>query len=406
MLLHGDIPSGLEGTIDRQSTPARLLEVRGYLPGLDVLRGLAVAGVVVFHAFDNADYRVDHAGLDVALVRFAALGKLGVYLFFILSGFLITTILLKQQDRPDFYKNFYIRRALRILPIYLLLLLVLKSFGLVHWRFVLACLLFIANMARLVHSQTNEYGALWTLAVEEQFYLLWPTAVRRLRSSRRLLAAALAGCVLAPIFRIAMNLHNLSTYTFLPTNMDSLLYGAVCAILIQNGTIHAGNIQRIGRLLLVVGACFFLPYAYLFCFAQMPPQTSWAWALWDAFGRLDPFCFFVAGVFFSVQGAQNPGPAHAGGFTRHLMFFGYISYGLYLVHPLLFSVYDRLVAGRFLGGFRTGFGLLTLRFLVVSAASVAAATLSRRYFEQLFLVRKRALAPYRGESRATTETVA
>ncbi len=381
------------------SSDAEPLRLHVHMPGLDILRGLAVAGVVVFHGFANGGFDTAHSGFATVFIQIVSLGKLGVYLFFILSGFLITSILLKQRDRPDFYKNFYIRRALRILPVYLLLLLVLKASGLVHWRFVAACLLFVANMARLVHSHTNEYGALWTLAVEEQFYLLWPTAVRRLRSPGVLLGAALAGCALAPLLRIALNLRDVSTYTFLPTNMDSLLYGALCAILIASGRLHAGNLRPAIRLLVGFGAIFLVPYVHLFCFHAFPPQTSWPFALWDAFGRLDPFCFFAAGVLLSVEAAQRTQLAPTAALSRFLVFLGYISYGLYLVHPLLFGVYDRLAAGTALGGFHTGFALLAVRFLAVSAASAAVAFLSRRYFEQLFLERKAALAPYRSEAR-------
>ncbi len=386
--------------------PRKPLEVRGYLPGLDVLRGLAVAGVVVFHGFTNAGYRTGQAGLDVVFIRLAAAGQFGVSLFFVLSGFLITTILLKQQDRPDYYRNFYIRRALRILPVYLLLLVVLKSFGLVHWHFVLACLLFIANMARLVHSHPYEYGVLWTLAVEEQFYLLWPTVVRLCRDLRLLRNLTIAGCILAPVCRIALDLRGISTYLLLPTNMDALLYGALCAILIRTGALHGGNIRRVTVGLFAVGSVLLPPCLYLFCFSPLVRQANWVALVWDAFGRLDPFCLFLAGVLFSVRRAQAQFPGRLSLPARVCIFLGYISYGLYLVHPLLFTVYDRLAAGTALDGFHTGFALLLVRFVIVSAASVGLAALSRRYFEQLFLLRKRVLAPYRGESRAATETLA
>lgn len=178
------------------------------------------------------------------------------------------------------------------------MLVVLKAFGLVHWKFVLACLLFIANMAKLLGSSATEYGVLWTLAVEEQFYLLWPTFVRRLRG-RRLIVAILTGCVLAPLFRIALTLRGISTYLLLPTNMDALLYGALCAVLIVAGVLHRDNICRIRRVLFTAGLLLLAPYTY---WTAMPTVQGPAfWALWDGFARFDPFCLFVAGVLLSVE---------------------------------------------------------------------------------------------------------
>ena len=383
----------------RTATKPVPLQVHGYIPGLDVLRGLAVGSVVLFHAFANGGYRGPRGSASMRFVDLMILGKLGVYLFFTLSGFLITTILLKQQERPSYYKNFYIRRALRILPAYLLLLVVLKASGLVDWRFVLACLLFIANMAKLLHASATEYGVLWTLAVEEQFYLLWPTVVRRLRNPRTLLAVLVAGCVLAPLFRFALNLRGIGTYLLLPTNMDALLLGALAAVLVSTGAIHQDNIGRIIRVLLGLGFLFLAPYAYLYCFAAI--HSVALFALWDALGRLDPFCFFVAGVLVSIQRAQRGAAERSSRLSRLLEFLGYISYGLYLVHPLLFDLYDRVAAGSALGESRSRFSILVVRFAIVSVVSVLVATLSRRYYEQLFLRRKKGLAPYRGDTRET-----
>ncbi len=368
------------------------LETRGYVPGLDVLRGAAVAAVVIFHAFANSGYQSAHLTPAMFFVDLMSLGKLGVYLFFTLSGFLITGILLKEREKPRYYRNFYIRRALRILPAYLLMLVILKATGVVNWMFVVACLLFVANMAKLFHTTASQYGVLWTLAVEEQFYLLWPTLVNTLRRPRTLLYATLAGCALAPVLRLLLSLRHISTFLLLPTNMDALLYGALCALLLRSGGIHQENISAISRRLLLTGCIFLLPYAYLHCFPHA--FSLWGWAVWDALGRLVPYCFFVAAVLLSVQQAQQPGAVPRHPAARFLAFLGYISYGLYLVHPLLFALYDRLFAGSVLGGSHTSFALLTVRFLIVSSVSLLVATLSRRYYEQLFLRRKQALAPY------------
>jgi peptidoglycan/LPS O-acetylase OafA/YrhL len=107
----------------------------------------------------------------------------------VLSGFLISSILIDTAGKPDYYRKFYVLRALRILPAYLLILAVLKLDHVVSWRFILAAMLYIANMAGLVGARSGEYGALWSLAVEEQFYLVWPIIVRKLslRSLTRLI---------------------------------------------------------------------------------------------------------------------------------------------------------------------------------------------------------------------------
>jgi peptidoglycan/LPS O-acetylase OafA/YrhL len=383
----------------REDDEHKRLQLHGYIPGLDVLRGVAVGAVVVFHGFFKIGYPDDSLKPEAILVRLTDVGKQGVYLFFVLSGFLITSILLKQREKPDYYKNFYVRRALRILPAYLLLLVVLKALGVVHWKFVLACLLFVNNMGKLLHTRTGEYGALWTLAVEEQFYIVWPTFVQRLRRGSSLIVVLLLGCVLAPLLRVVMTLRGISDYTFAPTNMDMLLCGALCALLMERGVLHRGNIVRIYRRLFAVGLLLLAPYLYIECFYRFTSLR--VFSLWDAFGRYDLICIFVAGVLLAVERAQRPEAARRGPGARFLVFLGYISYGLYLVHPLLFDVYDRLTSGHALGQARTRFSMLLVRFVVVALVSVLTAAVSRRYYEQLFLQRKKQLAPYTGQSAAT-----
>lgn len=371
---------------------SRPIRLSGQIPGLDVLRGAAVIAVVIFHGFANSGYHGKPSAPSTIFVTLAELGKLGIYLFFNLSGFLITSILLRQREKPRFYRNFYVRRALRILPAYLLMLFVLKISGLITWWFVAACVLFVANMAKLMHASATEYGVFWTLAVEEQFYLLWPTLVHRLRRTRTLLIAILAGCALAPVLRIVLSLHNIGTFLLLPTNMDALLYGSLCALLLECGVIHTGNIRRIVVVLFATGLVLLLPYVYVSCFlVESSPRF---WAVWDAFGRFVPFCLFIGAVLLSVQQAQLHDRKARSPAARLFSFFGYVSYGLYLVHPLIFRLYDHIFLQTSLGASRTRFSMLFARFVTVGCVSLLLATLSRRYFEQLFLARKKELAPY------------
>src|SRR5258708_13773919 len=110
------------------------------------------------------------SGLSRGLVYLTSWGSGGVYFFYVLSGFLITGIILDGASKRDFYASFYRRRALRILPAYFLLLIVLKITNVVTWNFVLASLLFIANMAGFVGARTSEYGPLWWLAGAGQLH--------------------------------------------------------------------------------------------------------------------------------------------------------------------------------------------------------------------------------------------
>ena len=157
--------------------------IRPVMPELDTLRGIAVLGVFFLHAF-SWQYGGLHFG---ALGRFflAATqpGWIGVNLFFVLSGFLITGILLDSKGNPHFYRRFYTRRALRILPAYYALLLLLlllhsSSFGFVGLSFV-----YLANVTDLFGVACG-YGPLWSLAVEEHYYIFWPAVVHKLSTTR------------------------------------------------------------------------------------------------------------------------------------------------------------------------------------------------------------------------------
>ena len=94
-----------------------------------------------------------------------------------LSGFLITSLLIKDRESAAYYHDFYWKRALRILPVYLLCLAGVLLFVPGSARFALLALLFVANFARVFHVQPE--GPFWSLAIEEQFYIFWPTLVRR-----------------------------------------------------------------------------------------------------------------------------------------------------------------------------------------------------------------------------------
>src|SRR5437667_8960173 len=173
--------------------------LRPAMPELDSIRGIAILGVLFYHGL--------FWGIDLAPFSKAArlvltgmwVGRLGVDLFFVLSGFLITGLLLDSKERPDYYSRFYKRRALRILPAYLLTIVVLVLVSHSPWKFIVLSLLYLSNLTPLF-GVAMAYPVLWSLAVEEHFYFVWPAVVRLLKV-KDLAVCCLLIAVLSPVSR-------------------------------------------------------------------------------------------------------------------------------------------------------------------------------------------------------------
>ena len=206
----------------------------GRIPELDGLRGIAIGMVLLHHYFFQPIEAPPSTFLSY-LQAAARLGWSGVDLFFVLSGFLIGGILLDARQSTNYFRVFYTRRFLRIIPIYCVFLLLvlalsaLGTFGLTSdfsWMFDkrlpwLPHFLFLQNFWMAL---TTNFGALglgvsWSLAVEEQFYVTLPPLVRFL-SLRNLAFALAAGILFAPISRITLHAfapsHLVSWYTLMP----------------------------------------------------------------------------------------------------------------------------------------------------------------------------------------------
>ena len=224
----GPLPLTIAATAD----PARV-------EALDGLRGFAILAVVAFHAMF----------LDVGLLggarpaptdvypTLALLGWCGVDVFFVLSGFLITGILLRSKGAPGYFRNFYARRALRIFPLYYLVVGLLL-FGLgrpaTSGAEKASYLLYYQNVRyALVGEGSFDAARLvtWSLAIEEQFYLVWPTVVW-LCSRRALVGVCIAvvvGAIALRLWLLAGGLH--TTHFLTPCRLDTLAVGALLALL-------------------------------------------------------------------------------------------------------------------------------------------------------------------------------
>ena len=225
---------------------------------LDGLRGVAVLLVLLSHAIaEPLQYRI--IPLDSALKAVFNTGWIGVDLFFVLSGFLITGILLDTKGEPRWWSNFVARRALRIFPLYygaLILLFVILP-RLTHWSdpefavlqanqkwyWTYAVNLLIGLTSE--HSTPLHTGHLWSLSLEEQFYLIWPLVVW-VCSPGKLLRVCVLVAVSGLVFRVALVMHDpqaaLAVYLLTPGRLDALMIGAALAVVAR----APGGLARLG----------------------------------------------------------------------------------------------------------------------------------------------------------------
>ncbi len=213
------------------------------VPALDGLRGLAILMVFYFHTCSN--------GLLSPRSRlFSGMGWIGVDLFFVLSGYLVTGILLRESGSPTYYRDFYMRRILRIAPVYSLALLAILEIQpvfhsnmhgtgtqLTHpWLVTVLYCLNLSNLRSAFYPLEIPLASLyWSLAIEEQFYAIWPVTIRRLSSSRLLTVCAL-GILFSLALRCLPFTQHLNgvypnfIYRFTPFRLDGLLMGALIAV--------------------------------------------------------------------------------------------------------------------------------------------------------------------------------
>lgn len=239
-----------------------------YLPSLDGWRAVGVTMVLLGHAkLSRGVPSIIHKFLDRAVYA-----ELGVQIFFVLSGFLITIILIKTKEKfkTVFLKAFYIKRALRILPVFYLYLIILLLLNLLidldlSWRSFLWPLLFVNNFNLFDTPWLT--GHTWSLAVEEQFYLLWPLAFMLIPKKRWLfcLAIILAKVVLSVFWYVKPEFYNITLGPFL-SRSDALLTGCLCAILCFKGFFNPQQkIWTKSHLFVIAATVIYLIY---YCYNQ------------------------------------------------------------------------------------------------------------------------------------------
>jgi peptidoglycan/LPS O-acetylase OafA/YrhL len=297
-----------------------------------------VTGVFLFHAS----------------VPGAQLGWAGVELFYVISGFLITGGLLRSRKGPRYLRTFYLRRGLRILPIYwvaLLMAVVVSAarLGSDVFGFVPVYLLYAQNYYPQASSGFTEglrvLDHTWTLAIEEQFYWLWPLALL-LFSGKRLVGLVLVLFVSAPLMRLLLlsaTGNPFAVIATLPSQADGLAAGAALAILIDR-EVNGAALRRAGLVAFIVGAASTAALVIRSGLDAFALPTLWA---------ADPAnAFFLSSLALLFVGLVTMTVTSAGPLVRVLSFpplrgSGRISYGLYLYAPFALAAVQ--VVARLLG---------------------------------------------------------
>jgi peptidoglycan/LPS O-acetylase OafA/YrhL len=374
-------------------------ENRAFFPALDGLRAIALLMVFFQH---------------YAVIPW---GWTGVNIFFVLSGFLITGILFDTRDDPHRARNFYIRRTLRIFPLYYgVFLVLLLLWPLVHWQWTaswLAWPLYLGNFLIIRSPAVNQVGSVqelsahahlastlfprsnvflghfWSLCVEEQFYLFWPWIIFWVRSRRALLWICSVTVVLVPLLRLlaqntapAWMLQAELLYRVTPFQVDSLLLGGLVALLWRGA--NRQRLLTIARIFAPLCAVVAVVYLSVTVHASLPNwRLGYLYPSWRLTWGLCFINLFSAAV---IVCALHPGGAiYRTLHLRPLRWLGRISYGAYVLHDIPHNFYGDFcqLLGRHSHFMKVHVGLAGN--LLALICTILLAWLSFRFFESPFL---------------------
>jgi len=372
------------------------------LPALDGVRGLAILAVMFAHVYSQR-LPLPHVVRDVFHV-----GWCGVDLFFALSGFLITGILLDTRLCANYFRSFYARRFLRIFPLYysflLVALLVLphlvpaQAMPAKSDRWLYVC--YLANWQQLLHWPNHVLEHFWSLSVEEQFYFVWPMVVFLL-GPRRLLPVAL-GLELALLgvrsywpWAVGTDLATSAISGFV--RIDSLLLGAAAAVIVRQFQISRSIIRSLPG----IAALFFSTFLAgltLLGYRQREVFTQ-------SVGYAMLAVSFAALVLYAAISDGQPSWQQAAMRWKPLVLFGKYSYGIYVFHVPVFYLMDQ--SARHLPpvlrhSLAFSYSFIALKF----AVAFVIAALSYNFFEKRFLALKDRFAPVYRETPAAAIAVA
>jgi peptidoglycan/LPS O-acetylase OafA/YrhL len=388
--------------VDRRGTSVSTTSPRQsslHLPGLDGVRGVAILLILIMHL---GVMRASNP-TEIAVFKVISACWIGVELFFVLSGTLITGILLDAKYDTSYYKDFYVRRVIRIFPLYYILLIFsfyilplvshpkMANFSRVQgdeaWYWV-----FLQNYAMAMAGGPRHaiMDVTWSLAIEEQFYLIWPFVIRAL-STRRLGVVCAAAIAFSLSLRLGLVWQGVSPwviYVLTPTRLDGLLAGALVAIAIRSPALTTARLDSMARTSWLSGALMLAAVVWV------SHGLEWDDPIVQTFGYTALAVMFAGLVMSTVLQAGSRTPLSLVMEWGPLTVLGGISYGLYLVHlPLRALVRDAIFKPATFPDFFGGTLVAQLVFYCVSGAlAISVAWCVFHGFEKRFFKWKPKLA--------------
>jgi peptidoglycan/LPS O-acetylase OafA/YrhL len=359
------------------------------IPVVDGLRGIAILAVLTYH-FALFGIKFGASLWERIYQNIAALGWAGVDLFFVLSGFLITSILFQSRNNANYYSAFYFRRAVRIFPLYyasLAILLLAVPLVMHHpmlrpgyqafaWLYLLNWQMSIPVFAAV----TQFLQHFWSLCIEEQFYLGWPFVVRALER-RRLMMVCIAMILLSLCLRVTFQLHQMDVAAYVLTfcRLDSLAIGALVGLALLDDR-HWKIAEKIAPLLTALAATGLMVLIWL------TGAVSFG-AFWMGTAGITLWGLFFGGCLVIAIQSKAGSLVYRGCSSRFLRFFGKYSYALYICHqPLILGLVSRGIDSDHL---TVVLGSKLLAVLAVNGIAFSIATvlayLSWHLFEKQFL---------------------
>lgn len=366
------------------------------VPALDGVRGLAILMVFLFHMRpSNGKSAITDAWNSLLSPLWC-----GVDLFFVLSGFLITGILLSTRDHKHYFRNFYARRTLRIFPLYFGVLiglfvliplagklpipqlqkLISGEYYQQLWNHQVWLWLYIQNFLQAKGShQLPGLGHFWSLAIEEQFYLVWPFLVYAL-SERRMIAMSVAIVLMGIPLRWFLFTQGFDAWAIRHltyARIDSLAAGACVVLAVRNLSRDTNRKLVVGLIAGSVVGLSVLTWKVPGVSTNTFEVTVWGYTL---------FSLFFSGVILAVAQELIPGGLLKLLTSRTLIFFGTLSYGIYVFHwPIIHGVHA--LVGRLPKSFVTGMPLAShvLECVLSLGISLGVSILSWRLYESKVL---------------------